>query len=73
MLRFLATLFNYSAYFDNFAHIEFGIIMILVGFYMYYEIFVARPVQFHFKPTSKIANRLKNGMPVLTERFKPSM
>ena len=49
MLRFLTTLFNYSAYFDNFAPVEFGIIMILVGFYMYYEIFVARPVQFHFK------------------------
>ena len=73
MLRFLLSTLRILRVFEDYPLFESTFAALIVGVYIYYKIFVVRPIEFHCKQTSKFAKLLKKRMPILKESFKPTM
>ena len=73
MLRFLLPALTFLRVFKDYPLFESTVVALIVGFYIYYKIFVVKQVQFHCKESSQFSKLLKRRMPILTESFKPTL
>ena len=73
MLRFLLPALTFLRVFKDYPLFESTVVAVIVGFYIYYKIFVVKKVQFHCKESSQFSKLLKRRMPILTESFKPTL